>query len=159
MNPRTTATIEELECANWFSAVGQFDLEHVKILSTWDEAIDVCVRTAWRDITFEAKNLLTERIFKAGRERFNDWNNILKAIEPNVKDLVRRKIGKVAHDYDLPELFTKCVEWDIRMLLMESEYSDVCQPGFFSALAFFYVKGHFPCGWEGQHPQGRLIVY
>jgi hypothetical protein len=42
---------------------------------------------------------------------------------------------------------------------MEAEYADVCPPGFFTSIAHWYLNGHFPCGWWGAFPQGKLVIY
>lgn len=31
---------------------------------------------------------------------------------------------------------------------MEAEYADIFRPAFYASQAYWYVKGHFPCGWE-----------
>jgi hypothetical protein len=35
----------------------------------------------------------------------------------------------------------------------------VYPPGFFASNAYWYIKGHFPCGWEGEFPKGTLVIY
>jgi hypothetical protein len=30
---------------------------------------------------------------------------------------------------------------------------------FFLELLTVYESGHFPCGWQGEWPQGKLLVY
>ncbi len=37
--------------------------------------------------------------------------------------------------------------------------ADVYPPGFYASQAYWYASGHFPCGWRGKVPQGKLIVY
>ncbi len=32
-------------------------------------------------------------------------------------------------------------------------------PDFFTNLIEWYRLGHWPCGWEGEYPKGKLIVY
>jgi len=52
------------------------------------------------------------------------------------------------------------VQWEILGVCMEAEYADVYPPGFYASQAYWYVKGHFPCGWEGgEFPKGKLIIY
>ena len=51
------------------------------------------------------------------------------------------------------------MQWDILGACIEMEYADLCPPGFYTNLASWYVKEHFPCGWQGVFPQGMLIVY
>jgi hypothetical protein len=32
-------------------------------------------------------------------------------------------------------------------------------PGAYRGLAYWYLHGRFPCGWDGQPPNGKMIVY
>ena len=39
---------------------------------------------------------------------------------------------------------------------------DIFSDGFFRKLAFWYLQGHFPCGWKGKYsefPNGKLVVF
>jgi hypothetical protein len=48
---------------------------------------------------------------------------------------------------------------DMMGILSEAEYLDVCPPGFFTRYALpSYLRGHFPCGWQGAYPDGQLVV-
>ena len=60
---------------------------------------------------------------------------------------------------NLPKVFEDTVQWDILGVCMEAEYADIFQPGFYASQAYWYINGHFPCGWEGKFPNGKLIVY
>ena len=43
---------------------------------------------------------------------------------------------------------------------MEEMYADSGYDGyFFNELLLVYEAGHFPCGWQGDWPAGRLLVY
>jgi hypothetical protein len=42
---------------------------------------------------------------------------------------------------------------------VEQEYADVVAPAFFSRLAEWYLRGHYPCGWLGDYPDGKIMVY
>jgi len=68
-------------------------------------------------------------------------------------------LSKVAVANKLPKSFEDTVQWDILHLAIESEYSDIFPPGFYASQAYWYLKGHFPCGWEGNFPKGKLVVY
>jgi hypothetical protein len=56
-------------------------------------------------------------------------------------------------------VFENMVQWDILHVCMEAEYADVYPPGFYASQAYWYVKGHYPCGWQGEFPKGKLIIY
>jgi hypothetical protein len=61
--------------------------------------------------------------------------------------------------HGLPEIFEDTVRWDILHVCMEAEYADVSPPGFFASQAYWYVQVHFPCGWTGSFPDGKLVLY
>lgn len=159
MHPRTVATLEELECANWFACVGKKDTTAAIVLSSWHEAIDSCGSVEWQNLCLEAANQYRVRLVERSKECFVRWNEIANEIKTTTVPLVRRKIEDVVHEQDLPQVFEHMVQWDILHVCMEAEYADVYQPGYYASQAYWYVKGHFPCGWDGEFPKGKLIIY
>lgn len=159
MHERTKETLEELERAQWFRKVGQKDTQVAIVLSSWEEAIKSCASDAWQDLLLEAANRYTEKLASISRERFRQWNAIVQKVDATVISLVDRKTAQVIEENQLPKVFKDTVEWDILHLAMEAEYADVYEPGFFASQAYWYVQGHFPCGWEGAFPEGQLVIY
>ncbi len=130
------------------------------MVDSWKDAIKHCSSQSWQDLALEWVNQLGVRVLRLNRERYNEWNHVVDSLRPTVEQLVQRKTVPVLTSNSLPQEFTGSVRGDIFGILMEAEYSDICpEPGPFAALASYYLKGHFPCGWEGDHPKGRLIVY
>ena len=159
MHGTTKATLAELESANWLINVGKHDSERVQILNTWDEAISACSNPEWEDIRLEAANRFREKLAKANVDRFRQWNEIVKEIKPVVEALVERKTAEIVARHSLPKEFINAVRWDILHLCMECEFADVVPPAFYAGQSYWYAKGHFPCGWDGDLPNGRPIVY
>jgi len=159
VHPRTLATLEQLRPILWFSNVGNRNSKAVVILSSWEEAIEFCTGEKWRHFTNEASNQLSLALFKSDKAMFNRWNEVAEELKRATIPLVREKIGSVVVSNSLPIEFEDCVQWDILGLCMESEYADIVKPGFFAALGYWYMVGHFPCGWEGEEGTGKLIVY
>lgn len=87
------------------------------------------------------------------------WNGLVDEVKKIAQPLLSRKIAAVIRENNLPEIFNIQVNYDITNLCMESEYTDVCPPGFFTGIGDWYLKGHFPCGWWGIFPQGMLVIY
>ena len=100
-----------------------------------------------------------EKLAERSPQRFQEWNSIASDIKPAAVELVRLKTRAVTEENDLPKVFLDTVEWDIVHLCMEAEFADVYPPGFYAAQAYWYTKGHFPCGWEGEFPEGTRIIY
>jgi len=186
MHPRTTATLEKLENADWFRCVGVKDTEKAIVVASWQEAIEHCSSVEWENLLLEASNQYCERLLERSRERYNQWNDVVAQLKLVTVPFVARKIEAVVREHNLPKRLTKnrhgrlgnlgkkpsrisflsaskvfedTVQWDILGVCMEAEYADVFPPAFYASQAYWYVKGHFPCGWQGDFPDGTLIVY
>jgi hypothetical protein len=161
MHPGTIATLEELEQASWFSRVGmKKDSTTAIVLASWPEAIEHCSSPEWDDLCNEAQNQYCERLVERSMERWERWNDVVDEVKKATIPLVNRKIEAVVRAHDLPEIFAAQVHADITSILMEAEYADVYPPGFFASNGYWYVNGHFPCGWSGGvFPKGQLVIY
>jgi len=159
MHPRTVLTLEKLEQAEWFSKVGVDDAERAIVLSSWTEAIDSCSSVEWENLCLEAKNQYCERIHERAPAEFQRWNNVAAMLKKATIPLVQKKLEAVVNKYSLPKVFEDTVQWDILGVCLEAEYADIYPPSFYASQAYWYVKGHFPCGWKGDFPAGTLVVY
>lgn len=159
MLPCTLATVEQLQNVEWFRNVGKVDVALATVVSSWDEAMTHCDSLEWENLTLAAANQLRRQIRQVSNERYQKWNAIVDDTHKYLVPLVAEKCQKVIAMHHLPKQFLDAVNWDIGHLLMEAEYSDIVRPAFFAGNAYWYVAGHFPCGWEGQHPNGRPIIY
>lgn len=159
MHVRTKKTLEELREAAWFASVGQEASDNVIVVKSWREAIESCSSEPWEDLLLEAANQYCERLSERDSQRFMLWNRCVEEIRPLVVELVGEKTRWVEQAHELPPIFRETVEWDIVHVCMEAEFADVYPPGFFASQAYWYVEGRFPCGWSGEFPEGKLIIY
>jgi len=159
MHPRTLASLDQLRAADWFRNVGICDAENAIVLGSWAEAIASCSSTNWENLCLEAANQYCERLVERSPDRFSAWNDVANDVKPSVVALVAEKAAHVVAAHALPKVFVDTVNWDILHLAMEAEFADVYPPGFYASQAFWYLNGHFPCGWDGAFPEGTLVVY
>ena len=160
MHPRTVATLDRLRREDWFHNVGVRDTEVADVLSSWVEAIESCAAPEWENLCLEAANQYRERLLERDRRALLTWNDTANSVRPVAQALVREKTRAVIEANQLPKVFLDTVDWDIVHLLMEAEYADIYPPGFYASQAYWYTKGHFPCGWRGLFPKGgRLVIY
>jgi hypothetical protein len=160
MQPSTIAILEALEAADWFSRVGVKDTENAIVLSSWSEAIEHRQFYEWECLYNEAMNQIRALVIRHSMERFRRWNEVVYEVKKLTGPLVERKIAAFAREHNLPEIFEAYVGGDISSVGVESEYADICPPGFFTANAQWYIKGHFPCGWKGEFPpKGTPEIY
>jgi hypothetical protein len=161
MQPRTAATVEQLRESQWFARVGIHDAPSTAVFaSSWQEAIDLCSAAEWENYQLEAANLFREALFRKSPLRYAEWNNHVLAVRPVAIEIAQERCAAVELDVPDRGRFLESVEWDMIHLLVEAEYADVLEPGFFCRLGWWYVNGHFPCGWRGPFSiEGRLVVY
>ena len=43
--------------------------------------------------------------------------------------------------------------------LREIRYHDLTLATYYMLPASWIFKGHFPCGYEGEYPDGKLVIY
>jgi len=159
MHCRTVATLDSLEKASWFSRVGVNEGSSAAVVTSWPEAITRCSSIEWEDLQGEALNQYCECLAHRSKERWRLWNDTVDEVKKITRPLVSRKIAAVVRENGLPEIFNIQVKYDITGLCMEAEYADMCPPGFFTRIGYWYLNGHFPCGWWGVFPHGELVVY
>jgi hypothetical protein len=160
MHARTAATLDKLRGETWFRNVGLQDTEAAEVLSSWDEAIRSCSSPEWIGLCHDAVDAYCARIQARSPSDYKNWNQIVLSIRPNVISLVREMTETVIQQNGLPRVFLDSVGWDILHACMESELADIFPPGFYASQAYWYMKGHFPCGWKGPFPEGgTLLIY
>jgi hypothetical protein len=125
----------------------------------WPDAIEQCDSFEWEDLRLNALNEFRACIARHSKERLHLWNELVGEVKEITGPIVSRKIATVVREHNLPESFGVRVRNDITRACMETEYADLCPPGFFTSISQWYINGHFPCGWWGAFPLGKLVVY
>jgi len=160
MNPRTQTLLQTLENADWFSCVGKRDIADVNYAKSWLDAVSHCVGEDWKYVHREGRSIISSSVYKKSKTRCDQWNDTIDMLKNPVSKLVQRKAASVMELNHLPKEFGWSVAGDLINAALECEYSDVVDPGFFTTtIVDIYLKGHFPCGWEGKYPEGKLVVY
>lgn len=159
LQPQTLATLRQLDEASWFTNVGVKDSHLVTVVSSWEEAMQRCASAEWENLCLEAVNQYRERLAEKDIHRLAQWNDLVAAVKQVILPMVERKIAAVVRVNSLPQVFGDTVQWDMLHVCMEAEYAEVFPPGFYASQAYWYLKGHFPCGWDGDFPNGKLVVF
>lgn len=150
---------------DWFSRCGQplaldLSMEIDRVL-TWREAAETCTGEAWEDVELEAQNQLTLWLGRHDRENFQRWNERVERHKIAVIDpLAERAWEPYLLKRELDPAILHSMRWDILSALMENSYlGSGHRCFFFLELLMVYEAGHFPCGWHGDWPDGKLVVY
>lgn len=155
-------TISTIKSINWFANCGakfttksNLDLLQVK---NWAEAKLYYENPRWEETTLAARNELTSYLHKKCSGKYNDWNNLTGKAKVFLQEEIIPIIAQFEQQNKLNAVFIDCVRWDLLGVLMEKSYKECKPPKFYSLLLSIYIEGHFPCGWDGLWPNGKLVV-
>lgn len=148
----------------WFENCGMNSEYSIKfsivVAGTWKEASEYYSDPQWEDTTLEARNQLTELLSTGYKNEYSKWNSLSKEAKLFMDDEVMPLLHEIKEKKNLDQIFIDCVQWDILGSIMEDAYQNCsCRATFFSQLLSIYEGGHFPCGWEGEWPDGKLVVF
>ena len=122
--------------------------------------MSICRKKKSVNVGIEARNLLSEKLHYEHCEHYNrTWNRFVGSIWTAWLPISDATIQPVATTHKLPSRFVEIVNLDIVMACLELEYADLIPPRYFKDRLDWYLAGHFPCGWDGEFPEGRLIVF
>ncbi|MFO1488055.1 MAG: hypothetical protein U1F65_06225 [Verrucomicrobiota bacterium] len=160
MNLNTLKVVELLEGKTWFGAAGKQNDAEYSHAPSWLHALASCNGSDWMSVFDAGFEILTAKVQSRSLSRYQEWNVHIGEVRPLLVELIKRKAGKIMADHQLPEQFFWSVYAGLLGIAMECEYADIADPGFFTnEILPCYLRGHFPCGWEGQFPNGHLVVY
>ncbi len=154
-----------LDKTRWLKEVGlpwqessDAPLSDIAIVRSWDEALTVFAE----DLRYNANGVLEapctrvdavlERIperrdwWQKARERANRYS----ALSPWIPDALSQEHQELLYE-NLSEY--------ISMLLVEIIADPDAQCTYFREQLPWFYAGHFPCGWEGEWPSGRMRVF
>lgn len=155
--------LQDLESISWFSNLGndfEYDKEKIIKLESWEECEASFLEPNWEDTTLEMRNVTTSFLSKNEPTCYTKWNELLKNGQDFLKTQIMPKIEKLDLPFDEKDTFYACVRWDLLGCLMENVYRQYKAPRYFTNYFLdVYKQGHFPCGWEGEWPAGKLIVF
>jgi hypothetical protein len=160
MKEITAKTLANLRKVRWFRHVGRADTSKAMVLGSWESAVLSATSLEWENLCLEAANRYRMRLLERDRERFGRWNTVVEEVKPHSEALVEEKLwASDCADTAILEALRDTVRWDILHLCMEAEYADVYPPGFYASQAYWYQRGRFPCGWQRDFPEGKLVIY
>lgn len=162
MDEAFAASVEAIE---WFDECEEDWTGELLIPSagipTLVEAGDLHDDPAWERVTHAAAQRLKNYIaFNCTRE-YQNWRSLSEAIQERLTRPLAEEVWRpFAEWYGFDNIFVRGVQWNVLHAALEHEYRECPgRPEFFTHLLEVYRVGHFPCGWEGKWPAGRLLVW
>ncbi len=156
--------IDELLSCKWLQNCGEqqnveYDFD-VAFQTDCSEVIKAINSIEWENICLEGSGNITEYLAVHNKEEYNkNWNQIVKKIKLEVLPQIIDKIQEVVAIKCLPEIVIDDIKFNLVTILACDAYSKYYTSEFCSRLFKIYTSGHLPCGWEGEYPSGKIIVF
>ena len=150
---------KEIEKIKWFSRCGKNIPNNIGfyffVIDNWKDAIESNFKDNWQDINMKENSDLTNII---GDEADYDENYELYST------FFTNRILPLIQEYTIIKNIDFSISSNIRNVvinsLFENKYKDKYEfPMIYTKLLNVYKKGHFPCGWDGNYPDGNLLIY
>ncbi|HCS54733.1 hypothetical protein [Rubinisphaera sp.] len=90
-------------------------------------------------------------------EEIYDKNNTL--MRDQVYEIVDKLKSKISCPTEERDHIATVLRGDLSAALREITYHEVTDATYFLLPASWIFKGHFPCGYEGNYPDGKLVIY
>lgn len=163
LNPLKSEHLAVLEKINWFNNCGQkvkySSTKSLKRLESLAESITSCNSIEWENFQLEKRNDLTLFLNRTRKNEFTEWNTVTIALKNYLEDRIFKTIREKLIESDLPDSILDSVKWDILSYCQEVAYKKCNIPTFYSHLIPIYSNGHLPCGYEGDFPNGKILIY
>ncbi|MGG0334915.1 hypothetical protein [Priestia aryabhattai] len=114
----------------------------------------------WENICLEERNNLTGYLAKNKPELYNkNWNVLVREVKTEVLPKVVDKIENQVSILGLSSDIANSVKFDIINIIMVLTYEKYYNSDFYTSMLDIYLSGHIPCGWDGDYPNGKILVY
>lgn len=162
MKQSTLLHIEEFDNLDWFHSAGRpISSSNIKRVTSWKDAFILSKDETWE---FTLTSALDDVFIEIEKSMGSDvaavmWNKATRNLRKRIKSLLtslRYPSGVTVPDTNL---LTPSIEWNILGDSLSTEFSEHHHNHFFSDICQWYLAGRCPCGWEGDYPAGRLLVF
>ena len=150
---------KEIEKIKWFSRCGKNIPKNIGFnffpIKNWKDALQANFMDNWQDINMKENSDLTDI---AGNEAGYDDNY------DYYSTFFTNRILPLIQEYTMTNNIDFSISSNIRNVvinsLLENEYKEKYEfRMIYNKLLNVYKNGHFPCGWEGEYPDGSLLIY
>jgi len=151
--------VKRLQNIQWFVNTGKVGyLNNIKKITAESDFISRITNVDWENVSLQACNAITGYLAIRQSLKYQYWNDLVR----EAKEIIDNEIiSFIKNPTSLDDdILVNNVKWDLVSFLAEDAYkSYLPDEPFFSRLTVIYENGHIPCGWEGQWPSGRLVIY
>jgi hypothetical protein len=164
------ALVERVKRAKWFAKVGTGQLPDCVRVDNWTAAVSELGKAPFKDAATETINTLRggalEECKAHGSEWIVEWRKFSKTYDAALgrsralaEELSRTTIGQAPIDKKLIAVIVPHFRNRLMMALTFAELFGDDVEHFDRTFMELFVEGFFPCGYRGEYPNGKIVVY
>lgn len=159
MQERTALVLEQLRRTAWFANFGTpISSSDILAVSCWDDAMGYGGKPEWECLRLDIMNQESNVVLDHFGDDAFPWNDVADEIRPQIRAMTEKSLASLGLSPRGHDVVRAQAGWDTLLACLEVEYSDLVTCEFYRRLLRWYLEGHWPCGWEGKYPSGKLIV-
>ncbi len=154
--------IETIFNCQWLQRCGQtdnleFDVEYLKNIRDVERNIN---STKWENLCLDRMGDFTTYLQKNHKAEYNKyWNDGVRMIKEQYISKLSEKVNFILTNSDLSVDILDDIKMNILSIFMLEYYAKYYSSDFYTKMFKIYLAGHLPCGWFGEYPNGKFIVY
>lgn len=157
--------IEEILNCQWLQRCGEkdsfkFDVEYLDSKSDIEKNIN---SAKWENLCLDRMGDFTTYLLKKHKAEYNKyWNDEIRIIKKEYISEISEKVNQSLLNKGFNDLAVSILD-DIKMnilsIFMLEYYSYYYSSDFYNNMLEIYLTGHLPCGWTGNYPEGKFIIF
>ena len=150
-----------LNC-QWLQRCGEieslgFDVEYLNSKRDVEKMIN---SIKWENMCLDRMGDFTTYLLKNHKDEYNRyWNDEIRLIKERYISVISDKVNQALLINDLSVDLLDDIKMNILSIFMLEYYSEYYSSDFYNKMMIIYLTGHLPCGWIGEYPNGKFIVY
>lgn len=156
--------VNELVKCEWLQYCGeqqrtQYDFD-VLFYQNATKAMDTITTIKWENICLNESGNITSYLAIHNKEEYNkNWNQLVRRVKIEVFPQIVEKIQEGIRLKCLPDSIINDIKFNLVNILVSDAFSNHYRSEFYHQMYQIYISGHLPCGWDGEYPSGRIIVF
>lgn len=157
MRESTNSLLGELRDLAWFHAAGKpVKDENIVSVTRWLDALGYLESGYWEMLGYQQGIAMEDAVKKFGKGMNKRWKEAVVELRPLAREIVMQNMRPIREKREWPVQVDMIADYDLSYALLEKEFSDLVNSGFFGMKAHWYLQGHLPCGVT---EEGKLVIY
>lgn len=135
----------------------EFDVQYLISKSDVEKNIN---GIKWENLCIDRRGDFTTYLFKNHKLEYNkNWNDEVREIKEKYIPMISEKVSIALTNNGMVSNILNGINMNLLSIFMLEYFSEYYSCDFYNKMLEIYLAGHLPCGWAGEYPNGKFVVY